>query len=78
LRTTEYEIAPEVLHEQIEGLMGACASGDRAMIQFLVKKLVRGYTPSVPMDEAPAKMSVLKDAEALPLTHGVLSNLKTT
>jgi FlaA1/EpsC-like NDP-sugar epimerase len=78
LRTTEYEIAPEVLHEQIERLMGACASGDRAMIQFLVKKLVRGYTPSVPMDEAPAKMSVLKDAEPLPLTHGVLSNLKTT
>jgi FlaA1/EpsC-like NDP-sugar epimerase len=76
LRTTEYVVAPEVLHEQIGHLIAACVENDRATIQFLVKKLVRGYTPDQPVVEGQA--NTFKDPASLPTGHQLLPHLSTT
>jgi FlaA1/EpsC-like NDP-sugar epimerase len=56
MTTTEYVIEPDVLAQQVAYLMVACATNDKAMIRFIVQKLVRGYVPKV---EAEATMEAL-------------------
>ena len=45
MTTTEYVIEPETLEQQVAYLKVACATNDKAMIRFLVQKLVQGYKP---------------------------------
>ena len=54
MTTTEYVIDPDTLAQQVAYLMVACATNDTAMIRLLVKKLVRGYTPTVAPEAEPA------------------------
>jgi FlaA1/EpsC-like NDP-sugar epimerase len=56
MTTTEYVIDPDVLAQQVAYLMVACATNDKAMIRFLVQKLVRGYAPQ-PADEAMSRQA---------------------
>jgi FlaA1/EpsC-like NDP-sugar epimerase len=56
MTTTEYVIDPDILAQQVAYLMVACATNDKAMIRFLVQKLVRGYSPEV--SEAAANQQV--------------------
>jgi FlaA1/EpsC-like NDP-sugar epimerase len=68
MTTTEYVIDPDVLAQQIAYLMVACTTNDKAMIRFLVQKLVKGYAPnmaedvspegSVPEESAPSQKSI--------------------
>lgn len=53
MTTTEYVIAPDVLSQQVAYLMVACATNDKAMIKFLLQRLVRGYSPKTAEDAAP-------------------------
>jgi FlaA1/EpsC-like NDP-sugar epimerase len=53
MTTTEYVIDPDVLAQQIAYLMVACTTNDKAMIRFLVQKLVKGYAPNMPEDVVP-------------------------
>jgi FlaA1/EpsC-like NDP-sugar epimerase len=53
MTTTEYVVDPDVLSQQIAYLMVACSTNDKAMIRFLVQKLVKGYAPNMPGDVIP-------------------------
>jgi FlaA1/EpsC-like NDP-sugar epimerase len=47
MTTSEYVIDPQELAQQVAYLQVACVTNDKAMIRFLVQKLVRGYRPEV-------------------------------
>jgi FlaA1/EpsC-like NDP-sugar epimerase len=51
MTTTEYLVEPAMLAQQVAYLMVACSTDDKAMIRFLLQKLVAGYLPA-PVDEA--------------------------
>lgn len=53
MTTTEYVVDPDVLNQQIAYLMVACSTNDKAMIRYLVQKLVKGYAPNMPEDVMP-------------------------
>jgi FlaA1/EpsC-like NDP-sugar epimerase len=53
MTTTEYVIDPDVLAQQIAYLMVACTTNDKAMLRFMVQKLVKGYAPNMADDTMP-------------------------
>lgn len=44
MTTTEYQIESDVLAQELDKLMAACANNDLAVIRFVIQKLVRGYS----------------------------------
>jgi FlaA1/EpsC-like NDP-sugar epimerase len=72
MTTTEYVIDPDVLAQQVAYLTVACATNDKAMIKFLVQKLVRGYAPQTPEEATPQQTDALRDRFTPSLKHGSL------
>jgi FlaA1/EpsC-like NDP-sugar epimerase len=69
MTTTEYVIDPETLSHQVAYLMLAGANNDKAMMRFLVQKLVRGYTPQA-TDQAELELPQAAQLRfAMPSTH---------
>lgn len=78
MRTAEHAVDPVLLSEQIALLLAACDANDKATIQFFVKKMVRGYTPSVPVEEARVRPSATQEELATPMEHQLLTGLRRT
>jgi FlaA1/EpsC-like NDP-sugar epimerase len=53
MTTAEYLIDPDVLAQHVAYLMVACDTNDKAMIRFLMQKLVRGYAPDSSQETVP-------------------------
>jgi FlaA1/EpsC-like NDP-sugar epimerase len=56
MTTTEYVVDPDVLEQQMAHLMVACAGNEKAMIKSLVKRLVKGYSPTTAEEAVPQQI----------------------